>query len=143
MVLLNILLRFVGTKLVDVIGLHHNDDTVMYILSIIYAGSYFNTAILLVLASAHLEYTPISFLGINNQFADYSNDWYLVVGEQIYTTMLIQAFIPYFNFIIMYSVKFFQRFLDSKSSMFKEYPKTNLRTKEAFIQLYSGPDLQI
>ena len=42
--------------------------------------------------------------------------------------MLIQAFMPYVQVVILYMLKFAPRYLDSKLSMFNKQPKTKCVT---------------
>lgn len=142
-VVINIIIRTVGTKLINKIGLHQGDEITMNIMTIIYIGQYINTGILLVVASANFEHTPLSFINIRNSYTDYENSWYLVVGKQLQNTMIIQAFVPFINLFLLYGKKFFFRFLDSRCTMFQESPDSRKKTKEQFISLYGGPDVVI
>ena len=80
------------------------DEQVSYIMTTIFFSQYINMGWILMVASADFENTPLSFLGIHNQFSDFSTDWYLVIGIQIQRTMLVQAFMPYIQFCMMYSI---------------------------------------
>lgn len=142
-VVVNLMLRTVSSYLIEAIGLNLNDEAVMNIMTMIFVGQYINTGILLVVASANFEHTPLEFIGIRNQFTDYNMKWYLTVADQLENTMFIQAFMPYVNFLILYSLKFLGRFADSKFTQCRKFPKTKKKTKEAFAATYAGPDVSI
>lgn len=127
-VLVNLFLRTAGAYLISKIGLNLNDEMVTNIMTLIFICQYINTAILLVLANANFQDTPLSFFGLSNQYKDYSHDWYLVVGTQLQQTMLFQAFMPYINLLLMLSVKLSQRFIDSRFTMFRTIPHTKKKT---------------
>lgn len=67
----------------------------------------------------------------------------MVVGVQIQKTMLIQAFMPYIQVVMLYVLKFLPRYLDSKLSMFKKIPKTKCVTIQQYINVYAGPEVSI
>lgn len=81
------------------------------------------------LTNANFEDTPLSFIPIKNGFADYSPDWYFIVGTQIVQTMVINSFMPWLNIVILVAIKWLLRFLDSRCSFLcKEKPETRLKT---------------
>lgn len=57
--------------------------------------------------------------------------------------MVFQAFMPFVNVMILFTLKGLVRFLDSNISMFREYPKTKKKTIQAFVNLYAGPEISI
>ena len=60
----------------------------------IFYSQFINTGIVLLIANANFEKTPLSFIPIQQLFPDYTSDWYLIVGDQIIKTMIVNAFYP-------------------------------------------------
>lgn len=69
-VITNLVIRFIGQKLIDWIGYHLNEEILMSMMTLIFVCQYINTAIVLVVASAEV-------------YPDYTNEWYLVVGQEL------------------------------------------------------------
>ena len=80
------------------------------------------------LTNAAFENTPLFFIPINNGFADYSGDWYVMVGKSIVQTMAILSLTPYINISVGIPMKWVLRFLDSGCSFRKELPNTKVKT---------------
>ena len=58
----------------------------------IFFCTFLNTGWLIVLSNANLEYYGLSFL--NGKYSDFNTDWYLITGDIIIQTMMINAFVP-------------------------------------------------
>ena len=96
------------------------------------------------LTNANLENSPLSFIALRNRFADYTSDWYILVGAPIVQTMIINSFMPWINFVLLCVIKFIFRFLDSGLSYYRdEKPKTKAKTIQDYVQLYAGPEVEI
>ena len=95
------------------------------------------------LTNANFEDTPLSFIPIKNGFADFSGDWYILVGTQIVQTMVINSFVPLINGIVLVALKWALRFLDSRCSFRSLFPKTKLKTIQQYVNLYSGPEVEM
>ena len=95
------------------------------------------------LTNANLESTPLSFIPLRNRFADYSADWYILVGAQIVQTMVINSMMPYANFFILKALKVALQFLDSRTTLFQERPETRKKTIQDYVILYAGPEVEI
>jgi hypothetical protein len=113
---------------------------------VIFINQYVNTALLLHITNLDFDFSN-GFSGIfkNTEPANFSKNWYLVVGPSLYDTMMTMSVFPYAQFMVLHSRILFNRFLDSKFTMFSKKPKTQFRKfeKHKFIQLYSGPDTLI
>lgn len=142
-VVVNFIIKTISQLIIRMIGLHQRDHILMNIMTLIFVGQYVNTGILLVAVNANFKFTPLWWIKMENQFADYTSDWYIIVGQQIQTTMLIQAFMPYVNFLGAYAGKLVLRIIDSGLTFNNFIPKTKKKTIQAFVNLYSGPDVKL
>lgn len=129
-VLMNLVVKQVGSILIDWIGFHTKEEHMMNFMTLIFVFQYINTALLLVVVNARI-------------FPDYSSEWYLVVGQDIQKTMFIQSFMPYMLFAFFFSIKACFRFYDSKTLFFSHITYTKKKTKGAYISLYCGPEVNI
>ena len=67
----------------------------------IFFATFFNTAIVILLANANLaEAIPFLKGVFNGAYNDYSVDWYVDVGGIIVISMIINAFVPIIEFWI-------------------------------------------
>jgi hypothetical protein len=121
---INILLRAVGTKLINNIGYHYVDQQIAQIMTLIFVSQYINTGIVLIVSNANFANTPLSLIPVRNQFSDYSDDWYLEVGSTLEKTMMVASFMPFVSFTMAYFKNSAFKFLDSKFTMCREKPKT-------------------
>lgn len=88
---------------------------------------------MLMLTNANLEHTPLSSIKLRGSLADFTSEWYLQVGENIVKTMVINSLMPFFNIIILLTLKCIPRFLDSGCSMTQEIPKTKKKTIQDYV----------
>lgn len=139
----NFALKTLCYNLIKLIGFSYESEEIMQIMTFVFYSQYINTALLLMLTSAAFENTPLSFIPINNGFADYSGDWYAFVGKQIVPTMVINSMTPWINIMALVSIKWPLRFLDSGCSFRKAEPNTRLKTIQDYVQLYSGPEVEM
>jgi uncharacterized membrane protein len=79
----NVIIRVMTLALIKRTKQNLEDQQVSYIMTTIFFSQYINTGWILMIASADFTNTPLSFLGIKNQFSDFSTDWYDVIGFQI------------------------------------------------------------
>lgn len=83
-------------------------ENVRLIMTSIFATSFVNTGVILLLTNADLSYSPLSFIPINNQYSDLNQDWYLDIGPGLIKTMGIMAFYPYIEIMIFGGIKAIQ-----------------------------------
>lgn len=88
-VIINTLLRSIGSKLIQTIGHYYKDEEITDIMTLLFVTQYINTGILLVIASANFENTPLWFIPIRNSYSDFSSEWFLNVGVEIQQAMVI------------------------------------------------------
>lgn len=123
---INGLIRAIGQKMIDWVGYHRNEESLLNLTTIIFFCQYVNTAVLIVLATIRL-------------YPDYNKEWFLVVGSQLQQTILIQAFLPYVLFLISWVVQVLKRLLDSGKVTMTHNMTTKKKTKQGFNELYAGP----
>jgi hypothetical protein len=82
-VVFNTVLKKLNFHLIKMIGFSYESEEVMTIMTFVFYSQYINTGLLLMLTNANFEDTPLSFIPINNGLADYSADWFILVGAPI------------------------------------------------------------
>ena len=112
-------------------------------MTFVFYSQYVNTGLMLLLTNANFENTPLSFIPLRNRFADYSEDWYILVGSQQVQTMMINSIMPYMNFFILRGLSVALQFLDSRTTLFQEKPLTRTKTIQEYVLLYAGPEVEI
>jgi hypothetical protein len=70
-------------KLIDYVGSYKVSVQVRAIMTSIFVTSFINTAIILLMANANLEYSPLSFIPFQNQYPDMDMNWYIEVGPSL------------------------------------------------------------
>ena len=110
---INYFLRGFNIKLIDTIGIEREDVRTLLIMKCIFITTFINTAIILLLTNADLQYSVLSFLPISNQYADLDKNWYADIGPTIVQSMIIMALFPIIGFVSFYGMKVAFRFLDS------------------------------
>ena len=115
-------------------------------MSVIFIGTFFNTAILLILTAANTQYTILEWIPLRGSYTDLDENWYIDMGDALVWTMLINALNPYITITVSFVVVSLLRALDMG---FKNYccchnsHKTNKKTVQAYVDLYSGPPHKI
>ena len=61
------------------------------------AASFFNTAILLLLTQANTEHTVLGWLNLHGAYSELSADWYILIGDALVWTMLLNALTLYIS----------------------------------------------
>ena len=95
----------------------------------IFIASFVNTGIIILFTNADLRYSVLSFMGIQNQYADLNQDWYLDMGPNLFKTMLVMSVFPYVEFVMFGAIKTLLKMLDS-GCYFCRSPDAPLRTKK-------------
>jgi predicted permease len=88
-VILNTVLRIVNIFLVKKIGFNKESEVTMTIMTFVFYSQFLNTGLILLLTNANFDNTPLSWLPIKNQFSDFTQNWYDMVGDEIVKTMMI------------------------------------------------------
>jgi hypothetical protein len=80
----------------------------------IFIATFFNTAILLLLADADVSQVDLVkwIPGLNGPFPDLTEQWYIVIAPSMIMTMFINACYPYIDVAISFGTLAFSRALD-------------------------------
>lgn len=116
-IVVNTLLRVINIKLVNTIGFEFRSEVALTTSGMQFLSMFVNTGFMLLISQANFEHAPIPFnyIGVRNLFEDFSADWYLLVGNQLIQTMLMQCFMPFFTVALLYLLGAVVRYWDSKS----------------------------
>lgn len=109
----------------------------------IFIATFFNTAILFLLANANTKGTVLRWLPFRGIYNDLDQDWYLNVGPTLIYTMQINAIYVYADFCIYYFMGLFYKWRDSGTCCASRRKKTKCVTQQQYIALYAGPDYLI
>lgn len=83
-VIVNIILRTINIKFINMIGYHTESEQIKAVMTAVFISTFFNTAILLLLTNANLSDSFLSFIPINDgQFTDLTQNWYLDIGPSL------------------------------------------------------------
>lgn len=79
----------------------------------IFIATFFNTAILLLLADANFdEVKTLSWINLNGPFPDLTEQWYIIIAPSMILTMFINSVYVYIDFGISFGTLALFRCLD-------------------------------
>ena len=78
---------------------------------------------------------------IDNQYYDYSPDWYADVGQKLFQTMIIQSILPYVTLTTGFVIPRLKAYLDNDFT--GDVYRTKTTAMAQYINLYSGTDYVI
>ena len=81
--MINIVIRTMNIALIDYVGMDKLSMQVRSIMTSIFVISFINTAIILLLTNANLDYSVLSFIPLKNQYPDIDMNWYIEVGPSL------------------------------------------------------------
>lgn len=143
----NFIIRAINIKLVGCIQYHTKSQETEAITISIFVATFLNTAFLLLLSQANLQYNGLSFLGLNGSYVDMTENWYLNIGPSLVSTMMINSVYIWLDFGISYGTKTIFRLLDKKCKCCKvanpdgtKYYPSKATTISQYVNLYSGPN---
>lgn len=138
--IINIVIRKLNIFLISKVGFHTESGETSLIMQSIFVATFINTGIILLLTNANLSYSVLSFIPIDNQFADLDRNWYLDIAPSLTQTMLIQAFFPYIEFMMNWSIKWLLRRKDTGCCKGKDKTlRTKTVTLQQYVNLHAGP----
>ena len=129
--------------LIDYVGMDKLSMQVRSIMTSIFVISFINTAIILLLTNANLDYSVLSFIPLKNQYPDIDMNWYIEVGPSLVQTMLICAVYPPLEFFGFYGILALTRYMDSGWYCCRREKKTKKVTQQQYVNLYGGPTYAI
>ena len=92
--LTNFLIEKLFQYFVKQIGYKSQSEESRALMTYVFFIQFTNTAVILMVAHANYKFSMLSFIPIQNQYADFTSDWYLLVGDSLVKTQLINAFQP-------------------------------------------------
>lgn len=94
-VVINVALKMTSIELITWIGYDTYSELMTRITNGVFIVLFFNTGLLMTLASANLaDVSPFLAKFFNGEHYDYSPNWYGSVGYLLVQTMLLNAFMP-------------------------------------------------
>jgi hypothetical protein len=139
----NTIIRTINIILIKFIGYHTESSEITAIMISIFVATFFNTAILLLLADADLSQNPgISWIPLRGPYPDLTENWYLNIAPSLIFTMLLNAVYLYIEFAIAFGTKALFRAMDQGWSVYcccKPNKTTKKKTIQEYVNLYSGP----
>lgn len=135
---INYFLKNINIGLVKDIGIEREGKQDSMIMNFIFASTFFNTAIILLLVNSNLQYSPISFIPIYNIYAEITADWYVDIGITMTQSMIIIAGMPIAFLMGFYMMKVTYRFLDAGFYCCKKEITTKKVSQKQYKDLWSG-----
>jgi len=109
----NTIIRTLCIMLIKKIGYHTETAEIAAITMTIFIATFFNTAILLLLADADLkQVTILSWIPLSGPFPDLTEQWYIIIAPSMIMTMALNAVYPYIDFAISFGTLGLFRCLD-------------------------------
>ena len=109
----NTIIRTINIILIKFIGYHTESSEITAIMVSIFVATFFNTAILLLLADADLTQNRfISWIPLRGPYPDLTENWYLNIAPSLIFTMLLNAVYLYIEFAIAFGTKALFRAMD-------------------------------
>lgn len=123
---INSILKLILIKLISLIGEDTRSATIRSIKVGVFITQFFNTGVLLLLASANFSETKVPYLNSydNGAYTDFNEDWYREVGSIIIKTLAIASIMPVVEFVAMWSIKYGLRLLD------RSFTKDHFKSKK-------------
>lgn len=75
-------------------------------------------------------------------YNDFTEEWFIDIGAAILVTQVINAIWPIVEFLLFWFVRLIPRCLDQKSCCPRSLHRTNSRTVQDFVEIYSGPEFE-
>lgn len=129
--LVNMIIRDVSIVMINYIGFHTETEQTAAIMSLITVATFFNTAILMLLANANTEGTVLSWLPLRGTMTDLNLNWYTDIADALVYTMLINSVYVYLGFVMQACMMILFRSLDKGCGNFwacREVDQTKAKT---------------
>ncbi|KAJ0404203.1 hypothetical protein P43SY_002046 [Pythium insidiosum] len=146
---INVLLARILNVLVIMEKHHTQTAQVVSRVTKVFLAQFFNTALLLIIINANLDYffddpealSLDSFPILNGKYSDFSPGWYMDVGVSLILTMIINTFSPHVYVVFNYLLGEAQRFADRSFSF--DYSLTRQDTQRDLEAFYRGPQFDL
>jgi hypothetical protein len=140
----NIIIRSLCIFLLKKVGYHTETEEITAIMMTIFIATFFNTAILLLLADADLQQVKLlSWIpGLNGPFPDLTEQWYIIIGPSMILTMFLNSIYPWIDFGISFGTIMASRIMDQGCKSYcccHKDKTTKAKTIQAYVNIYAGP----
>jgi hypothetical protein len=139
----NILIRTLVIYMIERVGYWTVTGEISAIMVTCFIMTFFNTAILLLLADANLsEIKGLSWIPLNGPFPDLTEEWYIVIAPSLILTMVLNAASPLITLTSAAMTTVIFRSLDQGCGNYcccKPAESTKCMTIQQYVNLYGGP----
>lgn len=136
------IIRDVSIIMIEYIGFHTETEQTAAIMSLITVATFFNTAILMLLANANTEDTVLSWIPLRGTMTDLNLNWYTDIADELVITMLINSIYVYLGFVMQAGMMILFRSLDKGCANFwycRTTDQTKAKTIQQYVNIYAGP----
>lgn len=138
---INYFLREIIIRMIKKIGFHTETSQTNVIMIFVFIVQFLNTGVLVTLINANTNEAGLKLGIFNGAYPDFDYNWYSDVGATIIYALVFTAVWPFIEISVYGGLSYLYRFID-KGFSFKKY-KTNCKTIQQYINLYSGPEYLI
>ena len=137
--MINVMLK-VALRIISVYERRHDKtDLVISNTFKMFIVQFFNTAVIILIVNAKVDFVPSWFPILNGEYDDFTTEWYKQIGVSIILTMLIGIFSPHLANSLYWIRGACKRWRDRK------WTCSRMKTKQIFQadyeQMYMGPEL--
>ena len=139
-VFINFILRYIFKRLSKFERVSNKTKEQLNIMIKVFVATFINTALIVLLVNANFRripviyYIPYSDQVFTGQFADFTRDWYVNVGESVVFTMIVCIFSPHMIALVV----FYPVYICKRRCCFKQY-----KTQSALNKVYAGPEFDL
>lgn len=111
----NTIIRSINIILIKYVGYHTESAEITAIMISIFVATFFNTAILLLLADADFSaanYPLLGWIPLKGPYPDLTENWYLNIAPSLIFTMVLNSVYLYIEFAISFGTKALFRAMD-------------------------------
>lgn len=134
----NIAIRTINIMLIKCIGYDNETEQTSMVMQSVFWAQFFNTAILLLLSNANLEYSVLAPVPLRLQYPDLTKDWFLDISPQLCKTMFIMAIWPYIELGLFGGIRILNKCLDT--SCCTATGTTKAATQFRYVSIWAGPE---
>lgn len=125
------------------VGYYTFSGEITAIMMTIFIATFFNTAILLLLADASFKDVKVlSWIPLNGPFPDLTEQWYVIIAPSMILTMFLNAIYNWINFAVAWTSLAVARSMDQGCKAYcccAKEKTTKAKTIQAYVNIYAGP----
>lgn len=143
----NFILALITQTIAESVGYNDVSEKYTAIMVCTFVSSYINTAMIPVLTFADLRFAPdlIAWIPLRQNFTDFTTDWYIKVGHQLVSIVILQGFIPWISTAVSLIMYFISKTMDKCNAKHEDkhttdpYNYTSQTNPFDYFDLYAGP----